>query len=269
MHRFAPTLLLLFLPILLAGCQHLRSVPLITGISGPAKLRVGIAADAPPLAYKKDEGITGLETKFAAGLARFTQQPLELIELPRQELAPALLEGKIDIIMAGLSAADAQTQKLIATAPYFVSGQVALVHLDDYQQLGNNVNNLKAPEVRIGVVAASPGEVFVKSLKPQGKTLRFVTAPEGVQALIDNTTDVFIADLPTNFYYAALYVDRGLTPGTTPMTQEPLAWAVRPGNRSMQKAANDYLAAIQQSGELQSLIDRSIPFYKNTAYSPK
>jgi polar amino acid transport system substrate-binding protein len=53
------------------------------------------------------------------------------------------------------------------------------------------------------------------------------------------------------------------------MTQEPLAWAVRPGNRSMQKAANDYLAAIQQSGELQALIDRSIPFYKNTAYSPK
>ena len=111
--------------------------------------------------------------------------------------------------------------------------------------------------------------MFVKSLKPRGKSLRFVTAPEGVQALIDNTIDVFIADLPTNFYYAALYVDQGLTPGTTPMTQEPLVWAVRPGNQSMQKAANEYLAAIKENGELQALIDRSIPFYKNTAYSPK
>ncbi len=269
MYRFAPILFLIFWSILLTGCQQLKSGPLFTGISGPAKLRVGIATDVPPLAYKKDENITGLETKFAAGLARFTQKPLELIELPRQELAPALLAGKIDIIMAGLSAAGAQAQKLIATTPHFVSGQVALVHLDDYKQLGNNANNLKAPEVRIGFVAASPGEVFVKSLKPRGKSLRFVTAPEGVQALIDNTIDVFIADLPTNFYYAALYVDQGLTPGTTPMTQEPLVWAVRPGNQSMQKAANEYLAAIKENGELQALIDRSIPFYKNTAYSPK
>lgn len=269
MLRFARILLLLILPIILVGCHQLKSTPLFTGITGPAKLRVGIAVDAPPLAYKQDDAVTGLETKFAAGLARFTQKPLELIELPRQELAPALLAGKIDIIMAGLSVADAQGQKLVAIMPYFVSGQVALVHLDDYKQLGNDADNLKATEVRLGVVSASPGEVFIKGLKPKGKTTRFASAPDGVQALIDDAIDVFVCDLPANFYYAALYVDQGLTPGTTPMTREPLAWAVRPGNRAMIKDANDYLAAIQQSGELQTLIERSIPFYKNTAYSPK
>jgi polar amino acid transport system substrate-binding protein len=269
MHHFVRILLLLILPIVLAGCHRLKSAPMFIGITGPAKLRVGIATDTPPLAYKQDNTITGLETKFAAGLARFTQKPLELIELPRQELAPALLKGKIDIIMAGLSAADAQEQKLAAIMPYFVSGQVALVHLDDYKQLGNDADNLKAPEVRLGVVAATPGEVFVKGLKSKGKITRFVSAPEGVQALIEDTIDVFVYDLPANFYYAALYVDQGLTPGTTPMTRDPLVWAVLPGNRTMLKAANDYLAAIQQSGELQALIKRAIPFYQNTAYSPE
>jgi len=269
MNPLARLLSLLIMAIVLAGCQQLKSSALLTRFTGPAKLRVGIAVDTPPLCYKKDDNILGLEPQMAAGLARFSQKPLELVELPRQELAPALGGGQIDIIMAGLRATVVQGQKLIATDPYFISGQVALVHLDDYQQLGNNAENLKKPGVRLGVVAGSGGEQFLKGLKPQGRTTRLVTAPEAVQALIDDTIDVLVHDLPSNFYYAALYVDQGLTPGTTPLTSEPLVWAVRPGNQAMVKAANDYLAAIQESGELQALIERAIPFYRNTAYSPK
>ena len=37
----------------------------------------------------------------------------------------------------------------------------------------------------------------------------------------------------------------------------------------MLQTANAYLAAIRKTGELQQLLDRSIPFYQNTAYSPK
>jgi len=269
MNPLARLLSLLIVAIVLAGCQHLKSSALLTRFTGPAKLRVGIAIDCPPLAYKKDDTILGLEPQLAAGLARFSQKPLELIELPRQELAPALIDGKIDIIMAGLGATAVQGQKLIATDPYFISGQVALVHLDDYQQLGNNADNLKQPGIRLGVVAGSNGEPFLKGLKPQGRTTRFVTAPEAVQALIDDSIDVLVQDLPANFYYAALYVDQGLTPGTTPLTREPLVWAVRPGNQAMVKTANSYLAAIQESNQLQTLIEGAIPFYRNTAYSPK
>ena len=264
------TLLLLFaLLILLVGCNHIKPENLLGSLTGPEKLKVGIASDAPPLAYKKNDTLTGLETKFAAGLAHSTGKTLELIELPRQGLAPALLDKKIDIIMSGLTAATALEQKLAITAPYLISGQIALVHLDVYKQLGNSVRNLTEPKVRIGVVTESPGDVFINGLQPQGKTIRYASAPDGVQALIDNAIDVFVSDLPTNCYYASLYLDKGLTPGATLMTREQLAWGVRPDDQKMLKTANEYLAAIQQSGELQKLIERAIPFYRNTAYSPK
>lgn len=269
MNRLLPVFFLLVLPLALFGCSHMKSGNLLNTLTGPDKLKVGIASDAPPLAYKINNTLTGLETKFAAGLARSTGKTLEIVELSRQELAQALMDKKIDIIMSGLTAATAQEQKLAVTAPYLVSGQVALVHLDVYKQLGNSTRNLTEPKIRIGVVTESPGDVFIKGLKPQGKTIRYASAPEGVQALIDNTIDVFVYDLPANFYYASLYVDKGLTPGATPMTQEQLVWGVRQGDPQTLKAANEYLAAIQQSGELQNLIERAIPFYKNTAYSPK
>jgi ABC-type amino acid transport substrate-binding protein len=271
MNRWTRALLLLLLPLIVAGCTHLhpKAKALFSSVTGPEKLRVGIAVDAPPLAYKKDEILTGLEPKFAAGLARATGKTLELVELPRQELARALRENKIDIIMSGLTATSAQGRNLALSTPYLASGQVTLVHLDDFKQLGNGTRNLAGPKVRLGVVAGSIGESLVNGLKPQGTTTRFASAPEGVQALINDTIDAFVHDLPANFYYAALYVDQGLTPGVTPMTSEQLVWAVRPDDPNLLKAANDYLAAIRQSGELNALLERSIPFYRNTSYSPK
>ncbi len=269
MNRLSHALLLLFLPILLAGCTHLKSDALLSRLTGPKTLKVGIAVDAPPLAYKKDDAIAGLEAKFAAGLALATGKTLEWVELPRQELASALLEKKIDIIMSGLTLASAQSQNLAVTRPYLISSQIALVHLDDFKQLGTSARSLTDPKVRLGVVADTDGEILINELKPKGKITRFASAPEGVQALLDDTIDAFIYDLPANFYYASLYVDQGLTPGVTPMTIDQLVWAVHPDNKDLLKAANVYLATIRQSGELNALLERSIPFYKNTSYSPK
>lgn len=269
MSRLFRILLLLVVSLVLNGCQQLKSKGLLNERADSGKLRVGIAVDAPPLAYKKDTAITGLEVQFAAGLAASLGKTPELVELPRTKLAKALLNKKIDIIMAGLTVIEAHQQKLATATPYLLSGQVPLVHLDDYKLLGNSTENLTGRNVRIGVIDGSPGESLLRGLKPKGKTSRFASAPEGVQALIDDTIDVFITDLPTNFYYASLYIDKGLTPGATPMTREELTWAVHPKDTAMQEAANAYLAAIEKNGELQALLERSIPFYRNTAYSPK
>jgi ABC-type amino acid transport substrate-binding protein len=269
MNRLLSSLLLPLLLFVLAGCTNLASNTLVALGAGPDVLQVGMAVDSPPLVYKKNGVITGLETKFAVGLSRFIGKKLQLIELDRQALAQALLEKKIDIIMSGLPAAGAREQQLAISAPYLLSGQSALVHLDDYKRLAQGSRNLTGQTVRLGVVAGSPGDTFINSLQPKGKTTRFTAAPEGVGALLDDRIDVFIHDLPANFYYASLYIDKGLTPGVTRLTHEELVWAVRPDDTELLQAANDYLRGIRKSGELDLLIERSLPFYKNTAYSPK
>ena len=269
MSRLSRSLLLFVAILVLSGCHPAKTKGLLSTLMNPDHLRVGIAVDSPPLAYKQDDVITGLEARFAAGLATFAGRKLKLVELPREELAKALLEGKVDIVMAGMTVAEVQKQQLAATNPYLISGQVALVHLDDFKQLGTGPANLSGKNVRLGVVGDSSGENLIRGLNPKGTTNRFASAPEAVQALIADTIDAFIFDLPANFYYASLYVDKGLTPGATPMTREPLVWAVLPDDVDMRKTANTYLAEIEKSGALRIIIERSIPFYHNTAYSPK
>jgi len=269
MSRLSRLLLLLVAVSVLTGCAPVKTKDLLSTIMAPKTLRVGIAVDSPPLAFKKDTAVTGLETEFAAGLAESVARELELVELPREELAKALLEEKVDIVMAGMTVAEAHQNKLTPTSPYLASGQTTLVRLSDYDRLGNGIRHLTEPMVRLGVVAGGTADSWLKGLRPKGTISRFATAPEGVQALIKGTIDVFLYSLPANFYYASLYIDKGLTPGNIPLAREELAWAVRPDDDNMLKDANTYLAAIEQRGDLQKMLDRAIPFYRNTAYSPK
>lgn len=257
-----------FLCLVLVSCHAPRSKSLLNSMFKPQPLRVGIATDSPPLIMKKNGQPSGIELEFARGLAGSLQRPLKLVELPRNDLANALLSKQIDIIMAGMSVAVAQRQKLATTAPYLISGQVALVRLDDFKQLGYGSRNLSSANIRLGVVADSPGDTLLKGLKPKGSISRFPSGPEGLRALITKNIDVFIHDLPSNDYYAALFIDRGLTPGVTLLTREPLAWAVHPDNTALRQEANTYLDGLTRSGELEKMLARAIPFYRNTAYSP-
>jgi len=88
------------------------------------------------------------------------------------------------------------------------------------------------------------------------------SAAQGIQGLLDKKIDVFVYDLPMNFYMAAKYADQGLTPVTVPMTKEFIAWGIRKDDTRLLAQANGYLQEIKSSGKLQQMIIRWIPFYE-------
>ncbi len=262
-------LVAVLLACFLAGCGSLATFNPLGSMFGRHPLRVGVAPDSPPLIMKKNGQTNGLEVEFAQGLAQSLDRRLELVELQRDELADALLKKRIDIIMSGISVAEVQRHKLAHSTPYLISGQVVLVHLDDFQQFGRGTRALNNADVRLGVVAGSPGETLVQDLKAKGSISRYPSGLAGLRALLMDKVDLFIYDFPANHLYAAKFVEQGLTPGVTLLTREPLAWAILPENKDLQHQANTYLEGISRSGELEKMLTRAIPFYRNTAYSPK
>src|SRR4051812_42117739 len=70
----------------------------------PAPLRVGIAPNYPPLAFKEDGQLSGIEVDFAKRLGAALGRPVVLVETPWEDLPKALLEDKtIDVVMSGTS----------------------------------------------------------------------------------------------------------------------------------------------------------------------
>ena len=250
--------------LLLTGCMatHTENNPAGQGSRQPV-LRVGISADARPMAFHDHGRIAGLEADFAKGLAEYTHRRLVFVELPWSRQIPALLAGKTDIIMSAMTITRARDYQISFSKPYMVTGQIALVRLRDVSKFGDGLTDLLSPVIKVGTVDATTGDLLILRNKAKGAVLHFKDADHGVQALFDRTIDAFVYDLPMNFYLGAKYADKGLVPVTVPLSREYLAWGIRKDDQKLIHAANAYLKNLHDSGKLQQMIIHWIPFYQS------
>lgn len=248
--------------ILCSGCVASHQKAASADLAGKQLLKVGITTNAPPMAYRESGKITGLETEFAEGLAKYSGRKLRFVELKWEQQIPALLAGKTDIIMSAMTITDARRYQIAFADPYMVTGQVSLVRLAEYNRFSSGFTDLLNPTVRVGTVKATTGDFLVTQSKSKGLIIHYDSAAQGVRALLDKKIDVFVYDLPMNFYLAAKYTNQGLTVVTVPMTKEFIAWGIRKDDTRLLAQANGYLQGIKASGKLQQMIIRWIPFYE-------
>lgn len=255
--------LLLYTVLVISGCvQQNPGVHATKNMDGPL-LRVGISTNAPPLAYLEHSEITGLEADFARGLAEYTKRKLKFVSLKWEDQIPQLMDGKIDIIMSGMTATPARQYQLSFCEPYLFTSQIFLVRSEEQNRFRQGFPALLNPEMRVGTVRGTTGDLFIASNKAKGKRTQFDVSLQGLEALLKKEIDAFVYDLPGALYYAARYRDQGVTPIIQPLSREPVAWAVTPANDTLRTQANAYLASLKKSRKLQAMVQRWIPFYKN------
>ncbi len=252
-------------------------IPLILLISGCIKtdpqtnlppdnsiklLRVGISADFPPIAYKENNKIVGLEADLAKGLADFTGRQLKLIRINWKDQIPSLLDKKTDIIMSGMSITESRRYRIAFTDPYMVSGQISLIRRVDRGKFMVGMTDLLNPAVRLGTVTGTTGDFLIQDIKAKGARTQFPTSAKAVKALLAGKLDAFVYDLPGILYLASMYTDEGLIPVTIPLTREYLAWGVRPDDQELLDSANRYLKSLSDQAVLTETIRRWIPYFK-------
>ena len=94
-------------------------------------LRVGITANRPPFIFKKGQQTEGLEADLAMALGDHLGKSVQFINFNWNDLIPALLDNKIDIIMSGLSVTKMRKVRFSFTEPYLIAGQVAMARGKD------------------------------------------------------------------------------------------------------------------------------------------
>ena len=125
---------LLFIIILSAGCTPTVSTLSDTGAAEKNILKVGVTSNAPPLIYKHNNQFTGLEAELAAELAKFTGKEVRFVEVKWVDQIPALLSGKTDIIMSGMTVTTLREMRIAFSKPYIIAGQVSLVRRNEYNR---------------------------------------------------------------------------------------------------------------------------------------
>ena len=245
--------------ITLAGC-----IPAVTKTATPGPvqnenvLRVGVSTNAPPLIFRQNERITGLEADFARELATYLGKSLHFVELKWEKQVTALLDNKIDIIMSGMTKTALRQARVTFSTPYFRSGQMALIRMKDAASFRTGFYSIK-DDVAIGAVKDTTGEYFVLEQFGDNKTISFSKSTAAVEALIKGEIDIFIHDAPVIMYLGSENETRRVTPVYSLFTEEYLAWAVRKDDQRLLDAANTFLQEIHKTGRLKQMIQRWIP----------
>lgn len=232
-------------------------------------LRVGTTLGYAPLTFAENGEARGVEIDFARRAASELGRELRLVELPLTRLIEALLEGEIDVIMTGLSITDRRAARVAFCAPYLQVGQMALIRAAEFSER-SDPSQVDRPEVRIGVKRGSTGEEFARARVRYAQVRVFDAIDEGIAGLRDERVDYFVHDAPTIWrIVGGLASDEAQLTGLyRPLTDEHLAWAVRPDDERLRAELNALLAAWREEGFVTQTLDRWIPVRKLTVDPP-
>ncbi|MEE9146955.1 MAG: transporter substrate-binding domain-containing protein [Candidatus Tectomicrobia bacterium] len=218
-------------------------------------LRVGVTPNYPPLLFKQQSMLQGLEVDMARGIGAALGRRIAFVELAWERLIPALKGGQIDVIMSGMSVTEERQQHVRFTQSYLQVGQVAIVRKEKLLEAGSP-SLLYRTRSRVGFVAGTTGAAFVKARLRQAQHIPLQSTDEGIAALRAAEIDVFVHDTPTAWRVAGDKANTMLTPTFLPLTEEHLAWAVGKTNDALYQQLNAVLAGWKRSGHLQTLFKR-------------
>jgi polar amino acid transport system substrate-binding protein len=224
-------------------------------VTAQPALRVGITPNYPPLAFKQQGRLTGLEVDFARGVEVELGRRVEFVELDWEALIPALESGQIEVIMAGMSITEARAQRVWFVSHYLRVGQMAMFRKGDSLQL-SSPTLLTMTQRRVGFVAGTTGAAYVQGNLPQAQYVPLGSTDEGLQALRAGEIDVFVHDAVTAWRVGDNEANDTLTSSFVPLTEEYLAWAVRNTDEALHRDLEALLAGWKRSGRLQEFLIR-------------
>ena len=225
----------------------------------PKAIRVGMAADYPPLSFREDGELVGIEVDLAREVVRETGLTVTIKQLPWAELIPALQSGKIDVIMSGMSVTEARAKQITFVEPYLRTGQMVLIREQDVARLGQPAR-LRDPGRRIAVVGGTTGEQYARLNLKQTEVVVFPSSDAAAAALTAGKVDYFIHDAPSiwRFGMANKPDGAGLVGLYTPLTEEFLAWAVRKDDEKLKAQLDAAVLKMKQGGVVDAIVRRWI-----------
>jgi ABC-type amino acid transport substrate-binding protein len=189
----------------LLGCGGFRkgkSLPTAQEL-GIQILRVGVDPNYPPIIFKKDGIIKGIEADLANQLGQQLGVEIRFIEIPFSELIAALNSGKIDIIMSGMSAVEKRKGVVQFTESYMTVGQVAIVLTRNKNRFASPKDALYENGLRIGCESKTSGMTLVANTTLLAEIVQYDSVASGLDGLRNGEIFAFIHDSPTGWRIAA------------------------------------------------------------------
>ena len=172
-------------------------------VEGKDVIKMGTNAEFPPYEFKEGDSIVGIDAEIAAAIADILGKKLVVEDMLFDATIPALVAGKIDFIMAGLTVTEERKESVNFTESYATGVQVIIVK--EGSEI-TNVDDLFAPKAdgslwKVGVQQGTTGDLYTtwdleepEEGEPTAQIERYNKGADAVQALVAGKVDCVVID---------------------------------------------------------------------------
>lgn len=249
-------LLVAALAVLAFSAGSVYAVDTLAEIQKRGVLRVGMEPGYMPFELTNQKGeIIGFDVDMAKRMAKAMGVKLELVSTAWDGIIPALLTGKFDVIMSGMTLTQERNMTINFAQPYILIGQSILLKKELAGEV-QSYKDLNDAKYTVASKLGTTGEQATKRSIPKAKYISYETEQEGVIELVNGKIDAFIYDLPFN---AIAFGQKGqgkIVHLDQPFTREPLAWAIRKGDPDFLNWLNNFMSQIKYDGVYEKIYNK-------------
>jgi len=209
------------------------------------ELRVGMEPGYMPFEMKDKKGrIIGYDVDMAKKMAKEMGDKLKLVPTSWDGIIAGLLTNKFDIIMSGMTITQQRNLKINFADPYVVVGQTMMIRKELAGKI-KSAKDLDKPEYTVVTKLGVTGEIATKKFFKKAKIITFETESDAASEVLNGKADAMVYDQPYNILFMS---DKGkdkLVHLDTPLTYEPLGWAIRKGDPDFLNWLNNFLRQIK------------------------
>ncbi len=236
--------------LLISGCAgQEKEQTALEAIKAKGVMTVGTSADYPPYEFVDEQGqFAGFDIELIGAIGEKLGVEIKIEDMGFDTLIAALQQGKIDAIIAAMSATPDRLEKVDFTDPYYKSSHAVLAKSDSAITL---TNPEEMAGYNIGVQTGTIQDEWVNTnLLETGKIKEdtFHRYQNVAQAVLDLTTgriDFFVLDYLPAEEYAAKQPVKVIYNGQLSEESAGEAIAIAKGNPELLTAVNDAIKELE------------------------
>ena len=238
-------------PAALAGKiqQQLVGESTIEKVFKKGILRVGMSTFKPWAMKDKTGKLIGFEIDVATRLAADMGVKLELVPTKWSGIIPALLTGKFDVIIGGMSILTKRNQKVNFTIPYDVTG-MSMVANRELAAGFKSLADFNKSDVVISVRLGATPVVAAKKFMPKAELRQFDDESQALQEVLNGKSHAMVASAPLPAQQSVKHPEKLYLPLEDVFTKEPIGFAVRKGDYDTVNFFNNWITIVTMEGWL-------------------
>ena len=233
--------------------QALSSESVIETIKKRGVIKIGLSLFIPWSMRDKSGELIGFELDVGRKLAEDMGVEVEFIPTAWDGIIPALVSGKFDTIISGMSVTAQRNLTINFTDPYAFSGLAILANREMTE--GMSLDDLNSPDVTFSARRGATPAVVIAERFPEAQLLLFDEDGASTQEVLNGNAHATMASQPTPNREVLRYPETLVVPYEDMFDPRGEGFAVRKGDPDALNYFNNWIAHNWRTGWLKKTHD--------------